>query len=306
MLIEIEIVEVVDRMGRKYYHDLFHLKCDGCGKFFSKREKRVKILSRKSHNCSIACKKIVNQRGGAIDVQRRQTMLEKYGTVASMEVPEFLDKYKSTMLSTHGVEFPMQLESVKDILQERMVEVHGVRHGLQSQEILTKAQDALEDLYGVRHGFQSPVIKERCEDACEEKFGVRNVMHLEEYLTGHLAPWKHCEKGHFDFRGKSIQFRSSYERIFLENCSHNHEIVEIVPNIKVWYKNSAGKKSVYWADFGLVFSSGKRILVEIKPASQVLWPVNLAKFDVARSQLEDLGYDEFVVLTEFDLGTYRP
>lgn len=147
---------------------------------------------------------------------------------------------------------------------------------------------------------------ERRIETVKYRHGVENVSHLDWVRQKAEATVcsrgnSHWERGKVLFRSKEIWYRSSYERRFIEWADKNPAVIDLVPNVRVWYINTKGRKSVYWADLAVSYISGKRVLVEIKPASQVLLPKNLVKFDAVLSQLSTLGFDEFRVVTEVDL-----
>jgi hypothetical protein len=121
-----------------------------------------------------------------------------------------------------------------------------------------------------------------------------------EPTANRRSTFERCERGYASFRGKLIWYRSSLERRFIEAANSNERIVDLDSDITVRYEH-LGKRRCYRVDFGVRTDSGSRVLVEIKPARMVLLLVNLAKFDAARSQLLTLGYDDFCIVTEFEL-----
>lgn len=139
MLVDIQKVEKRDRFGRKFSHDLFHLKCDVCEQEWTQRGAKSR-LSKTSHVCSHACKKDANKKGGVISRARAQTCIERFGTEMPFNLPELREQQRQTMFKRHGVEFPMQMQSVQDAMKRGCNEKLGVNYPLQNPEVFKKAQ----------------------------------------------------------------------------------------------------------------------------------------------------------------------
>jgi hypothetical protein len=70
----------------------------------------------------------------------------------------------------------------------------------------------------------------------------------------------------------------------------------------IWYFSSEDNRMRhYYPDFYVEFKDGRKVVVEIKPASQTKLKRNLEKWDAAKKLCDEKGI-EFVVLTEKELG----
>ncbi len=98
-------------------------------------------------------------------------------------------------------------------------------------------------------------------------------------------------------------YRSSWELKFYEWCDMSSKVemwgVEVL-HIK-YLSPKDNRMHRYFPDVFVKFIDGRRIIIEIKPLSQIKTPINLAKFESAR-QYCDLAGIEFMVMTEKDLG----
>lgn len=139
MLIEIIKIEKTDRLNRTFSHELFHLKCDVCEKQWKKRGAKSRLL-KALHICSNECKKEANKRGGAIDVSRSKTCMQRYGTIIPSNLPEFRERQYKTMIERYGVEFPMQMQSVQDAMKTGCMKKFGVNYPLENANVFMKAQ----------------------------------------------------------------------------------------------------------------------------------------------------------------------
>ena len=98
-------------------------------------------------------------------------------------------------------------------------------------------------------------------------------------------------------------FRSSYEYKFYKWVDENEDIeywgTESI-SIK-YYDTQKNKIRRYYPDVFLKFKDGKKMIVEIKPASQCKMQNNLDKWESARNYARQIDA-KFIVLTEKELG----
>jgi len=99
--------------------------------------------------------------------------------------------------------------------------------------------------------------------------------------------------------GGKIKYRSSWEKKFLEWCDSNPNVTKIISEgVKIPYYFD-GKERTYYPDFVINFKD-EVLLLEIKPASQVDDPINIAKFEAAKKFAESRKI-KFLILTENEL-----
>lgn len=82
-----------------------------------------------------------------------------------------------------------------------------------------------------------------------------------------------------------IFFRSSYEKIFLEQCIEDESILTVKSSpYKILYTNNdTGKMSHYIPDFLIEKDDRSLVLIEVKPERMVEMKINQLKFDAARN-----------------------
>ena len=120
---------------------------------------------------------------------------------------------------------------------------------------------------------------------------------------------------------RKIIYRSSWERKFMSYCDRNPDIVEWASEeMFVPYVSPIDKKvHRYFPDFLVKTSSGKKVMIEIKPAIQCKRPKprsrktkrylqeqltfikNISKWKAAKEYCSDNGL-EFKIMTEKELG----
>lgn len=97
--------------------------------------------------------------------------------------------------------------------------------------------------------------------------------------------------------GRNVHYRSGLElRVYraLERCEAVVEYRE--EPFRIEYR-VGGEDRGYWPDIAVLLSDGRRLLIEVKPASQTSDPTNLAKWRHATAYANRRGY-EFRVWTE--------
>jgi len=100
--------------------------------------------------------------------------------------------------------------------------------------------------------------------------------------------------------GGKIKYRSSWELKFLQWCDNNPNVKKIVSEgVKIPYTSPDGKQRNYYPDFALLYNEDK-LLIEIKPKSQVLDEVNQKKFNSAKKFCAEKNM-KFIILTEEEL-----
>lgn len=120
--------------------------------------------------------------------------------------------------------------------------------------------------------------------------------------------WKNTQKDWYHFNKIKLDFfyRSSWEKTICELFDElllTKEILSVfIPESITFIFENAERR--YFPDIGIIDKNGKRKIFEVKPFSQVQWPINEAKFYYANKLLGD----NFKILTEneiFDLEKFR-
>ncbi len=98
-------------------------------------------------------------------------------------------------------------------------------------------------------------------------------------------------------------YRSSWELKFYKWCDNNPKVkfwgTEVLPIKYLSPKDNQIHR--YYPDVFIKFHDETKVIVEIKPKSQVNNPINLAKFAAAEEYAKSSG-STFVVMTEKELG----
>lgn len=120
-----------------------------------------------------------------ITKSRQKTMMERYGGVAAMQVPELRAKIDATNLERYGDTNPAKNVEVRKKISEaaRSEEVkskykatslahYGVEYPAQSEEIQYMMRKTCLEHYGVEYSHQIPEIVEKTQQTCLKKYGV--------------------------------------------------------------------------------------------------------------------------------------
>ena len=255
--------------------------------------------------------------------ENRNKTIARNRVSLSFASEEVKDKIRKTLKEKYGVEHVSQIEDVKRKKIESVREHYGVDHPLQCREIMTKKEQTClerfgtkfpsqsEDVqrlirennfkkYGVTNPTKTSSVQEKMQLTCLERYGERHYSQSKDFIDRVVGTGFYMH-GHVEAFDRVISYRSSYEKRFLELLmTMSEEIVDVQQNVKFSYTYE-GKPRRYFADFLVLYGSGKKVLYEVKPAVLVDFPVNIAKFKAVREQIHDLGIDEFKIVTEQDL-----
>lgn len=146
---------------------------------------------------------------------------------------------------------------------------------------------------------QGGVVEKILSKTCIDRYGAENVS-KSNYFASLNFENKNCKTGYAKFRRRDIWFRPSYEESFIKRLGANSTVADVKCNIATKYEFE-GKVHIYFVDFAIEFSDGRKALFEAKSEYMKNRSKNLAKFVSVRSQLDELHYDDFVVITEKDL-----
>ena len=226
----------------------------------------------------------------------KETMLERYGVENAGESCEVQTKIRETMLKRYGVEYPMQMKSVQDALEKGCFEKYGVKRAFQNRRLF---ESIMLERFGATHPQKNIEIQEKTKKTCLKRYGAENVS-KSNYFANLNFENKNCKTGYANFRGREIWFRSSYEESFIKRLDADLTVIDVKCNIKTKYEFE-GKSHIYFVDFGVEFDDGRKVMFEVKSEYMKNRSKNLAKFASVCSQLDELHYDDFVVITEKDL-----
>ena len=110
-------------------HNKVSVKCDYCNTIKEVAYKDyLKNHDDKLGDCCIQCRKI----------KFKTTMLDKYGTVCSFDIPGVKEKTLKTNRKKYGCDWQMQSKEVQQKSKDTMLEKYGVEHALQSEEFYEK------------------------------------------------------------------------------------------------------------------------------------------------------------------------
>jgi len=280
-------------VGGLYYKQprYFSYVCAHCSKSF-KIQSSPRVTKTGLVFCSIECTNLAKLKGEELC----ELSLENRDDTFS------LDRRIETVKERHGVENVSQLDWVREKAKASFLLNNGVTSISQLPEARKKSILTNQKRYGVDYPLQSEEIQKKCRESCTKSLGVPFPFLSPTFVQNNMPKTHHFQQGFEEFRGRDVWYRSSYEQRYIRYLNVQSDVVDIEQNLVVNYSYD-GKTKLYFVDFSVFYASGKRVLVETKPASKVLLPKNLAKFDATLSQLSVLGFDEFRVVTEVDLDT---
>jgi hypothetical protein len=252
------------------------LQCDNCKTSFIKDYKTY-LTKRKFHFCSVACSNEQKKNGGVLHQLIENTCLIKYGSKNVFQNESIKEKSKKTMIIKYGVENCSQHDAFKQIKKDTCMKNWGVEIPLRSEVVLNKFKTTMIKRYGQSNPSQVRQFFERAQN---------NMRGSNQ--TGHII-----------INDKSIFYRSSYEKIFLQSIINNDNKLLIKSNIPINYFFE-NKLRRYFADFLIIFEN-KSTLFEIKPISLINSKQNQAKFAAANKYINYNDIEQFIVLTENDL-----
>lgn len=94
------------------------------------------------------------------------------------------------------------------------------------------------------------------------------------YIQGYINP-KSCKKLFPSIQNEPIIYRSSYERKFILWLENNKDVKYWGSEcLKIPYTDFSGKEHIYYPDYVIEMNNGKTMVVEVKPKSQTMRPIN--------------------------------
>ena len=90
--------------------------------------------------------------------RRKNTVMEKYGTLNFWEIPEFREKYEATCTDRYGKPYYSQTEEFSQKFIETCRKNRGTDYPTQSPEVREKIRSVVNEKYGVNNVFASDEI----------------------------------------------------------------------------------------------------------------------------------------------------
>ena len=253
-------------------------------------ENRQKTITRNREDPSFAKEEV--------KAKIRKVIRERYNVEHISQIEDVKRKKNETVKAHYGVNHPLQSQTVMAKKEQTCLMRFGTKFPTQSKDIQEQIRSNNIKKYGVENPTKLASVQEKMQLTCLERYGERFYSQTKDFID-RVAGTGFYEHGYVEILNKTISYRSAYEKRFLQLllCS---DAVDIQQNVKLSYIFD-GKSRRYFADFLVTYSSGKKILYEVKPSAMTNWDINVAKFESARAQIRELGIDEFVIITEKEL-----
>lgn len=173
-----------------------HVLCDYCGDAFVSTPRLVYEMKR-AYTSKCACKKCQGQKlketihnkygvDAPIDIpgvaeKQKATCLEKYGAENPFSSPIIKKKIKKVLKEKYGVEYPSQIESGKEKAKITNMIRYGVSHSSKLKETQDKKRHTVKKRYGVEHVSQLKEVREKAKQSCLARYGVEYYSQLPEH-----------------------------------------------------------------------------------------------------------------------------
>lgn len=180
----------------------------------------------------------------------QKTMLEKYGTTVSLNVPGAKEKMKQTSLEKYGCEHPSQNKEIKEKTKKSIearggyptqteegrakirktnLERYGCENPMQNKDVQEKGKQTCLERYGATNIFGSEIGKQKVKEGMLRNHGVEHISKKPEYVEHMHQLWK--EKYGTDWFFQTDEFKdkskqTSLERYGTEYPFQNEEIKE--------------------------------------------------------------------------------
>jgi len=285
----LEVIEVPSTGHPRNSHKtkrLIRYKCDTCCVIFEKKFQTKYLTDRKTHFCSRKCSYEAKKVNGAIHA----TILR--------DNKKWAQTISATMVKKYGVDNISKRSETKEKKAQTFLERYGVTSPLKSEFFKEKSRQTCIEKYGVDNAMKSSQIKEKVKQTCIERYGVENYSQTYEFQQRNIRSTH--QTGHITTHHGKFFYRSSYEKRFITCCDVFGYIDDVKQNIRIPYVFN-DKFHYYFADFSIVLAGGQKILVEVKPASLLNDPMNVAKFSAAM-EFAKKNNMYFVVVSETALS----
>ena len=203
---------------------------------------------------------------------------ETWQNKSEEELKEISDKKKETCLERYGTVCALQAESSKEKTRQTCLERYGVEHFSQSEIIKNNKRKTCLEHFGVDSPFKSEEVKEKFRQTCLEKYGVDWVSKSSDF---------HSKIRHLYSYDNEV-FDSKYELYFY---IYDKEILKkSVQRDKEFHFQFEGKDCIYFCDFCIdeenieikgshLFKDGK-LFYPYRNQEESVWKWHQAKWDV--------------------------
>jgi len=187
-----QIIEVkIDDLTKKS-NILIEVKCDSCGENkkmkYSTYNRYTKNRTEKYYcnKCNDIKRKITNKekygvenvfQSETIKEKRNKKMLDKYGNIHALNIPEFKEKMKKTNQEKFGFDFATQNDNIKEKIKNTFLKNYGEITSLLNIEMKNKISNTNLERYGVKNVFELDYIK---TDGMLKKYNVKYPLQNEE------------------------------------------------------------------------------------------------------------------------------
>ena len=103
----------------------------------------------------------------------QRTMLEKYGTTVSLNVPGAKEKMKQTSLEKYGCEHPSRNKEIKE-KTKKSIEARG-GYPTQTEEGRAKIRKTNLERYGCENPMQNKEVQDKGKQTCLGRYGATNI-----------------------------------------------------------------------------------------------------------------------------------
>jgi hypothetical protein len=156
---------------------------------------------------SIACDKRYNYGRTSL------TLLKKYGTTNTMEIPGSMEKLKETNRKKYGSDFYMGTSDFKERTKKTFEEKYG-GHPTTLQETQEKKKKTNLEKYGYGHALDNPEVKEKSRLTNIKKYGGNSSMCSKEIQE--KSKETNRRKHGVDWYVQSEEFRKKFKEDMLE------------------------------------------------------------------------------------------
>ena len=132
------------------------VECDYCHTIVEKTMDKLSQSRKKSDkDCCKRCKSVkqhetIRRAGTMVDIseKRKNTNLEKYGTVSPLQNPAIKEKIEADCLAQHGIKHHIARQDVKEKCKETMIARHGYDSPFKDPEFQRKNRITVHNKYG--------------------------------------------------------------------------------------------------------------------------------------------------------------
>ena len=178
----------------------------------------------------------------------KKTMLERYGTTASLNVPGAKEKMRQTSLEKYGYDHPSKAPEVREKVEESFkkrggralqteegrarirqtnLERYGCENPMQNKEVQDKGKRTCLERYGATNIFGSEIGKQKVKEGMLRNHGVEHLMQLPEYQEHMRQLWQ--ERYGTDWFFQTDEFKEKAKQTVREryNVEHTQQLEEV-------------------------------------------------------------------------------